>query len=90
VVHRLLQVEGALHDCYWCVVSGVDIRDVFTERKCHPVSQKRALWAFRSSEGIEQGTQEKGFIEEAGFNKGEATFWDFSKNYTTLGFFYKF
>ncbi len=89
-MHRLLQVEGALHGCYWCVVSGVDIRDVLTESKGHPVSQKRALWAFRSSEGIEQETQEKGFIEEAELNKGEATFWDFSKNYTTLGFFYKF
>jgi hypothetical protein len=75
-MHRLLQVEGALHDCYWCIVSGVDIRYVLSERKGHPVSQKRALWAFRSSEGIEQGTQEKRFIEEAWLNEGEATFWD--------------
>jgi hypothetical protein len=43
VVHWLLQVEGALHDCYRCVVSAVDIRDVLSERKGHPVSQKRAL-----------------------------------------------
>ena len=79
VVQRLRQVEGTLHDCYWCVVSGVDV-DELSERKDHPKSQKRALWAFRSSEGIEQGTQEKGFIKEAGLNEGKATFWDFSKN----------
>ena len=94
MAHRLLQVEGALHGCYWCVVSGVDIRDVLTESKGHPVSQKRALWAFRSSEGIEQETQEKGFIEEAGFNKGErppsgiflktTQRWGFSTNFNQI------
>ena len=79
-VHRLLQVEGAHHDCYCCVVSGIDISEVLSETKSHSVSQMRALWTFRSSEGIVKRTQEKGFIEEAGLSEGEATFLDFSKN----------
>jgi hypothetical protein len=38
LVHRLLQVEGTLDDCYWDVVSLVDIWEVLREREGHPIS----------------------------------------------------
>ena len=38
LVHRLLQVEGTLDDCYWDAVSLVDIWEVLPERKGHPIS----------------------------------------------------
>ena len=85
-MYRFHQVDGTLDDCYRNVVSGVGVDDVLPENKGHPISQNWALWAFRSSEGIVQETQKKGFIEETGLNKGEDTFWDFSKTTLRCGF----
>ena len=52
MVHRLSDAGRALDDCKW-KLPVTDFWKMVSKRKGHPITEKRAFWAFKTNWGVE-------------------------------------